>query len=352
MGIALRDLAAPALDRQVAGVACLRGVSVYLPQAIRTSDEVEARIRLASPGVLFPPNIVRRITGIDSRRVAADAEQTSDLAAAAARESLLRAELAPAEVDVLIFAAASQDLAEPATANLVQEKVGTSCPVFDIKNACNSFLCGLQVAEALIATGIHRSVLVATGEIPSRGVKWRVADIEDLRLSFAGYTFGDAGAACVVSAAAGRRGIFYRKFRTVSRYWDIGTMPGGGSMHPRGDEWTYFRGDGARLGEAFASVGPGILEDALRATGTTIDDYARVLVHQVTIPFLRLFCKKTGVPMSKLVLTLPDLGNLAAASMPAQLAVATARGDVRPGDLVAWVGLAGGISIGVLLMEL
>ena len=239
-------------------------------------------------------------------------------------------------MDALIFAAASQDLTEPATANLVQEKLGTSCPVFDIKNACNSFLCGVQVAEAMVATGQYRNVVVATGEIPSRGIKWAVRDFEDLRLSFPGYTFGDAGAAVVVSGAGEQRGIFYREFRTVSRYWDIGTLPGGGSMHPRGEEWTYFRGDGSRLGEAFIAVGPGILEDAFRATGTTIDDYARVLVHQVTIPFLKVFCKKTGVPGDKLVVTLPDLGNMAAATLPVQLALAQARGDVRAAIWWPW----------------
>lgn len=352
MGVALRELEARATPTLVQGIAHLRGTSVYLPETIRSSNEVEARIRAASPGVAFPRDVVRRITGIETRRVAAEHQQTSDLAAAAALRTLKKAEVDPDEIDALIFAAASQDLAEPATANLVQEKVGTSCPVFDIKNACNSFVCGVQVAEALIGTGLHRNVLVASGEIPSRGIKWSVTDFEDLRLSFPGYTFGDAGAAALVSAADGRRGIFYREFRTVSRYWNIGTMPGGGSMHPRGEEWTYFRGDGARLGEAFTSVGPGILEDALRATGTSVDDYARILVHQVTLPFLKIFCKKTGVPMQKLIVTLPEFGNMAAASMPVQLALAEARGDVRPGDLVAWVGLAGGISLGVLLMEL
>jgi 3-oxoacyl-[acyl-carrier-protein] synthase-3 len=324
---------------QPVAIARVAGAAAYLPEGRRTSDELEARIRRESPGVSFPPGIVELVTGIRTRAVAADHEQTSDLAAAAGR-------------DALLFAAASQDLAEPATANLVQEKIGTNCPVFDVKNACNSFICGVQIGEALIAAGTHRTVLVTVGEIPSRGIKWRVRDREDLRLSFPGYTFGDAGAAVVLTAAEGRRGIFYRSFRTVSRFWDIGTLPGGGSMHPRGDEWTYFRGDGSRLGEAFASVGPGILHDALDATGTGIDDYARFFVHQVTMPFLKRFVRQTGVPEERLVVTLPELGNIAAATMPVQLAIAYGRGEIGRGDLVAWVGLAGGISIGVLLMEL
>jgi 3-oxoacyl-[acyl-carrier-protein] synthase-3 len=122
-------------------------------------------------------------------------------------------------------------------------------------------------------------------------------------------------------------------------------------VHPRGDEWSYFRGDGTRLRDAFVAVGPGLLDDALAETGTTIQDYSRILVHQVTMPFLKAFLRHSGVPQEKLVLTLPDFGNMAAASMPIQLAIAQERGEVQPGDLVAWVGLAGGISIGVMLME-
>ena len=337
---------------QLEGIACLRGTSAYLPRDVLTTAELEARLHGANPHLMLPRASVERISGVRARRVASPDEQTSDLAAAAGSISLARAELERGDIDALIFASASQDLTEPATANIVQEKLGTACPVFDVKNACNSFLCGVQIAESLIATRQYRNVLVTTGEIPSRGIKWTLADLDDFRLSFAGFTLGDAGAATVVSPAGVQRGIFYRKFQTVSRFWNIGTVAGGGSIHPRGDEWTYFRGDGTKLGAAVAEIGPGIFHEALRATGTSVDDFARVLVHQVTMPFLRAFCQVTDVPMQKVVLTLPELGNMAAASMPVQLALAQARHEVREGDLVAWVGIASGISLGVVLMEL
>src|SRR3989441_6542060 len=161
----------------------------------------------------------------------------------------------PAEVDLLIYASVSQDLVEPATANIVQEKVGTRCPVFDLKNACNSFLNALQVAEALIQNGTYRTILVTVGELPSRCIKWSLRDREDLRLSFPGYTLGDAGAAALLQPSDNGRGIYYRNFKTASRFWDLGVIPGGGTMHPRGDEWTYIQGDGTRLKDAFFEVG-------------------------------------------------------------------------------------------------
>jgi 3-oxoacyl-[acyl-carrier-protein] synthase-3 len=326
-------------------------VSAYLPPRERTSAEVEQRIRDASPGFTLPPGIIETMTGVRTRRVADDAVATSDLAAAAGRDAILQAGIDAAEVDLLIFASASQDLIEPATANIVQEKVGTACPVFDLKNACNSFLNGLQVAEAMVQNGSHRTVLVTAGEMPSRAVRWRVSDRAEFKESFLGYTLGDAGAAAVVTASDDERGIFYRAFQTVSRYWDIATLPGGGSMHGHGEEFAYFRGDGQRLRRAFRDVGPGILFDALARTETCFADYDRILVHQASMPALDAFMAATGVPREKVVLTLPDYGNMAAASLPVAFALAHDAGEIRDGDLTMWLGLAAGISLGVVLMR-
>jgi 3-oxoacyl-[acyl-carrier-protein] synthase-3 len=330
----------------------LAAVAAELPPAIRTSAELEEMVDSCSPDYAVPSGIVRLMTGIQSRRVAGDEVNASDLAAAAVKRLLAQSETPVAAVDLLIFASASQDLLEPATANIVSHKTGLKCPVMDIKNACNSFINGLQVAEALIAQGGHRCAVVCAGEVPSRAIKVAISDRDDFRLSFPGYTFGDAGAAALLVAADDERGIFYRKFRTHSEYWDVGTLAGGGTMHPRGDEWSYFRGDGTRLRDAFVAVGPDLLTDALAATGTTLDDYRRVFVHQVTMPFLRTFQCLTGIPDDKLVITLPELGNMAAASMPVQCSLAMERHDLQSGDKVAWIGLAGGINLGVMLMEL
>jgi 3-oxoacyl-[acyl-carrier-protein] synthase III len=326
-------------------------VAAYLPPTERTSAEVEALIRAHSPGFEVPHGIVEATTGVKTRRVAPDGVEASDLAAGAAVRVLRQTGTAPDDVDLVIFASASQDLFEPATANILQEKIGTSCPVFDLKNACNSFLNGLQVAESLIQTGHYGTVLVAAGETPSRCIRWTIRSRQEFRLSFPGYTFGDAGAAALLAPSGDRSGIYYRAFKSVSSLWRVGTVPGGGSMHPRGDEYSYFRGEGDRLRRAFMQVGPGILCDALRATATGFDDYRCILVHQVSMPFLTTFVELTGAPREKIVVTLPALGNMAAASMPVAFAMAQERGDIQPGDRVMWIGLAAGISLGVVLMR-
>src|SRR6266550_1112161 len=101
MGVALRELVRSANDRQLEGVARLRGAAVYLPAAVLSSEDLEARVRAESPGVHIPSHAVRRISGVKSRHIAADDEQTSDLAAAAARVSLARADVDRKDVDAL-----------------------------------------------------------------------------------------------------------------------------------------------------------------------------------------------------------------------------------------------------------
>ena len=327
------------------------GTSAYLPPHERTSHEVEEMIRVRSHGVLVPHGIIENSTGIRTRRVAAEDVNSSDLAAEAAKRVLEKTNTSPDQVDLLIFASVSQDLAEPATANIVQEKVGTSSPVFDLKNACNSFLNAMQVAEALIKTGAYRTILVAVGETANKGIRWSVPDRPSFKRSFLGYTLGDAGAAALLVPSADGNGIFYRSFRTVSRYWDTLTVLGGGSMHPRGDEYTYFQGDGSQLKKAFSEIGPGLLFDALATTETSFTDYQHIFVHQVSMPMLNTFLEATAVPREKVVVTIQEFGNMGAASMPVGFALAEERGDIHPGDQVMWIGLASGASVGVVLMR-
>jgi 3-oxoacyl-[acyl-carrier-protein] synthase-3 len=332
--------------------AVIRGIASYLPPACVTSADVEARIRTHSPLCPVPDGIVALVSGVRERRYADEGVYPSDLAAEAARRVLAETGTSPADIDLLIFAAASQDLAEPATANIVQERIGTCAAVFDIKNACNSFMDAVRTAEAFIVAGQYHTILVATGETPSRCIRWDAATRDELQRNFPGYTLGDAGAAAILTLSPDERGIFYGDYQTISRHWEVATIPGGGSRHPRGDEYSYIQGDGAALKNAFVEVGPAILQRALAATETTYDDYAAIIVHQVTLPYHRVFCRVSGIPEEKIPLTLPHLGNMAAASLPVAFVQAREAGQIRPGNRVMFVGMAAGISVGVMMATL
>ncbi|REE94709.1 3-oxoacyl-ACP synthase III family protein [Thermomonospora umbrina] len=329
----------------------ITGVAARLPERLVTGREVEERVARSGGGHRPTPGIVERMTGIRTRHLADDDRQASDLAVAAARRLLDERGLGPADVDLLIFGSASQDLVEPATAHIVSSKLGTRCPVFDVTNACNSFLNAVQIAEALIRTGQHTRVLVCTGEVPSRAVRWRVRDFRQFVEAFPGYTLSDGGAAVLLEPVA-RGGVFHRAFEADSSAWDVGTLPGGGTMHPRDPEYTYFHADGRRLKDAFVSVGTGLFDKALAETGLRWDDFAVVCVHQVAMAYLDELRERTGIPADRLVVTLPEHGNLASATLPFQLATAMGEGRCGPGDKVALLGLGGGVSLGVVFVEL
>lgn len=327
------------------------GIAAALPERVRTSREVEARIAAESPGVRVRPGIIASRTGIVARRVAAEHEQCSDLAVRAARLALAQAGLTVDDVDLLVFAAASQDLIEPATAHIVQHKLGTQCQVLDVKNACNSFLNGLQVAEALVTTGAARHALVVTGEICSRAVRWHVRDAEEFRRFFPGWTMGDAGAAVVLAPAEDGRGIRLRQFAARSAHWPLATIPYGGSMHPRGDEYAYLHGDGPALKDAFVAHGPAILGAMLEGAGIGFDDIDHIFVHQVGVGYHTEMLTATGMPPDKVRGSVSEFGNIASATLPVAHALAVADGTVRSGDRVLWLGMASGISVGLLVLD-
>lgn len=330
----------------------IAGVAASLPVDIRTSAMVEKMVE-DSPGGFKPRSgIVHALSGIRERRVAAEGVQCSDLAVDACRQVLAATGVDLPEVDLLIYASAGQDLIEPATAHIIQSKLGTNCPVFDVKNACNSFLNGVQLAESLIVSGSCKTALVSVGEISSRGVDWKPRNAREFKRNLPGYTMGDAGAAAIVTAVDNDRGIFYRRFSSASDHWNLMTLAGGGSMHPHGDEHNYIRTNGPQLQGVFRKEGLPFLRQAMREANLDFTDFQRIFVHQVTLPYLYDMLDESGIPPDLVEETIINYGNLAAATIPVGMARAFGRGAIGPGDRVLCVGLASGISIGVMMIDL
>ncbi len=331
----------------------IAGVSAHVAEQALSVEAVEARILDSSEGFVPPTGVLGRLTGVRRIHHAGPDTQASDLAAAAARTSLASLDLEIADVDLLVFASASQDLVEPATSHIVADLLGARCPVMDVKNACNSWLNGVQVAEALIAMGQYDRVLVVTGEMPSRAARWSVRDAAQFVESVPGYTMSDAGAAGLVERAApGARGeILHRWFAAESRHWSVGQLPAGGTRHPRDADKGYFVMDGARLRQAFDSVDVEEIHRALKADGLGVEDFVAVAVHQVAMPYLDVFAARLGLRRDLVVETLPDHGNCASATLPLQWQQVERDGLAEQGRPVLLVGLAGGISVGTMAVR-
>ena len=331
----------------------IAGVAHSLPAGRATTTEIERRIAEASGRLPVPRGALETVSGVRARRMVSEGEYSSTLAIAAARDAMAEAGFEAAQIDLLIFAATAQDQIEPATAHIIAAELGVrGASVFDVKNACNSVIDGLRVAEALMARGSALRALVVTGETPTIVARYHVNGVRGFRNAFLGYTVGDAGGAIALEPSDGHRGIFYHHVHSESEHWSISQVPGGGSRHPRGDEFSYAGGDGARLRDAFRSVDSDIGLRVFRETATTRDDYALFLIHQVTAPLADELVERLGLPRERVMFTVAEHGNVAAASLPLGLSLARDAGRVARGDRVLFFGLGAGLSVATLAFVL
>jgi 3-oxoacyl-[acyl-carrier-protein] synthase-3 len=192
----------------------IAGLGYSTPMRCVSSVEIEERIRKAAGRLPVPAGTVGAISGIYGRHVVGPDEFASTLAIAAGRRALDDAGFDAADIDLLVFASTSQDQVEPATAHIVADAMGIGGgSVFDVKNACNSFVDGIRVAEALVATGAVRRPLVVTGETPTLAARYAVHTMREFRRSFLGFRVGDAGGAVVLESSDDDRHII----ETVNR---------------------------------------------------------------------------------------------------------------------------------------
>lgn len=322
----------------------IAGIGTYLPATERTSAESEDRIR--SSGIDIPHGFIERSTGVRSRRIVGPGENASDLAVAAARQALDAAAVPAEEIDLLIFCSASHDVTEPATANIVQAKLGArNAATFDLKNACNSLLSAVDVADAYVRLGRARVVLVATGEAPSLVTSLEFASREDLVTNFAHVTMGDAGGALVLCATeSASQGILATAWINRGEAWELGTVLGGGTMHPREREHLVLRPRSAEL-EAHARrdippVVARVLEAAEWRPGM-VDVFA---CHQhsqrITVELMRVM----GIDPQRAPRPLRYAGNAASANIALALAQAHEEGQLAPGRRVLLCGGSAGFS--------
>lgn len=325
-------------------------VAVHLPDAGMTTAEVEARLAELNDGLVPPPGMIERFTGVGYRHIAPDGWMASDLAVAAARKLLASCGRDVSEIDLIIFAATSADTVEPATAHIVAAKLGARCPVFDLKNACNSVINAIEVANALISGGHYGRVLIACGERLTIATRWRLDSVDELVTAGASHTLSDAGAALLLEASD-TPGVLAHRSVAESAAWSTTAMPvmvgaDGADLRVGAFEIKTFE-----LLAALDRADIAPLIDAVAGLGLTMADFPVVCVHQAALPYLWTFCERAGIRRESTVVTIAEHGNVASASLPLQLTVAAQAGRLRRGDPVALVGLGSGLSLGIVVLR-
>jgi 3-oxoacyl-[acyl-carrier-protein] synthase-3 len=292
--------------------------------------------------------IVER-TGIRFRHIAGPDETTATLARDAARAALAAAGLLATDIDLIVLATATPDQTFPATATKVQAMLGIpDCVAFDVAAVCSGFLYAVQVADAMIRSGVHTRALVIGAETFSRILDW--SDRTTCVL------FGDGAGAIVLEAQASdqpadspdARGILGTKLHADGRHNELLYVDGGpsttgtvGKLRMKGKE--VFRHAVVNL----ASV----LHEALERTGLSAADVDWVVPHQANARILDATARKLGLPADKVVVTVDQHANTSAASVPLALDTAVRDGRIRPGQLVVLEAMGGGFTWGAAVLR-
>ncbi|WP_030573509.1 3-oxoacyl-ACP synthase III family protein [Streptomyces aureocirculatus] len=334
----------------------LATAAVHLPSRYRTMEEARTRIARSGSAFVPPVGLLEDLTGVRGVHEKAESEQASDLAVAAATKALESAGCAIGDVDLLLFTACSQDLIEPATAHIVAAKLGATCPALDVKNACNSVLNGIEIASAFIEAGRYGTVLITCGEACTLAARWDVPSYDAFLRAMPGYTISDAGAALLLTATPvtdGGPGILKATFGADSSAWSACTLAAGGTMHHRlnDPEATYLRLNGDLLRDIVLDF----LPNALEYWGADADDARRsafIAFHQTSVAQYHEVIEKLGLPPYRCLPTVAEHGNTASASLPLQLVTAMESNRLERGDTVTLIGLASGLSAGLVLIRL
>lgn len=324
---------------RAAGIA---GMGIALPERVLTNSDLEKMVDTTDEW------IVTR-TGIRERRVAADGMMTSDLALAAARQALDQAGVAPGQVDLIIVATCTPDMLFPATACLVQDRLGaTRAGAFDLEAACSGFIYGLAVGSQFITTGVYENVLVIGAEVLSRIVNWHDRGTCVL--------MGDGAGAALLRPVSEGYGLLGFHLGSDGSGGDLLKVPAGGARLPaspetlaQGQHYIYMNG---REVFKFAVVTMGeAAEQALARCGLGFEDVDWYVPHQANQRIIDASARRFGFPMEKVVMNLDRYGNTSAASIPIALYEAVAEGKVRRDDVVLAVAFGGGLTWGAAVMR-
>ena len=316
------------------------GIGGYLPERIVTNAELSTRVDTSDAWI-------RERTGITERRQSAEGQHTSDLAVEAARRALAAAGRSAAEVDLIIVGTTTPDLTFPATAAIVQRKLG--CPVgiaFDVQAVCTGFVYALSVAEGFVSRGMAKCALVIGAEQMTKLMDWTDRGTCVL--------FGDGAGAVVLEPQAGEgttadRGLLGFALRCDGAKQDLLYVDGGPSAtgtvgHLRMVGQQVFRHAVVNIAEA--------VEAAAKTAGVTTAEIDWFIPHQANQRILQGVAHRLGISEEKVISTVARHANTSAASIPLAMAEAVEDGRIQPGQLLLLEAMGGGLTWGAAVLRL
>jgi 3-oxoacyl-[acyl-carrier-protein] synthase III len=320
----------------------ITGVGSYVPEKILTNHDLEKMVETSDEWITTR-------TGIKERHIAATDEFTSDMAAKAAERAMKMAGVTAEQIDLVIVATITPDMPFPATACLVQHKIGaTRAAAFDLEAACSGFIYGLEVGQQFIMSRTYNTVLVIGAEKISSIVDWNDRNTCVL--------FGDGAGAAILQNRENSHGLLTAVMGADGGSADLLFMPGGGSRCPatKGSvdaRLHFLRMEGKETFKSAVQAMQSAAQEVLRRCELDISQIKCVIPHQANQRIIDAVGNRLGATPEQLFINLDKYGNTSAASVAIALDEAVAAKKIQRGDLALLVVFGAGLTWGAAVIE-
>lgn len=317
------------------------GTGAYLPDRVVTNQDLEKIVDTSDEWI-------RTRTGINTRRIGGQGDETYRLAAKAAVKALQMAKVSAADIDIIVVATISSHMLMPSCACFVQNEIGASRAfAYDINAACSGFVFALDLADKYIQADSGKKILVIGAETLSSRTNW-----EDRNTCI---LFGDGAGAVVLGHVEGDRGVMGAKLFSDGNLWRLLHMHAAPSCNR---ELVQSESPGAHIvmeGREVFKYAVKAMEEAifvlLEQEQVTLDSIALVVPHQANIRILNKLVERLGIGAEKVFINVQKYGNTSAASIPIALDEANRGGRIQDGDVVLFCSFGGGFTWGAALVR-
>lgn len=317
------------------------GLGCYLPVMKLTNKDLEKMVDTSDEWIMTR-------TGIKERRIAPKEFAASDLGVEAARAAIKDSGLKPEDIDLIITATVTGDMAFPSTSCIIQDKIGAcNSAAFDINAACSGFIFGIITAKQFVDSGLYKNALVIGTEKMTNLVDWQDRSTCVL--------FGDGAGACVIGKSKDRR-IISHFIGCDGSGSNLLRLPAGGSRIPTTEESVkaklhFLKMEGNEVFKIAVKVMADAANKAITKAGLLCSDIDLLIPHQANIRILMAVAKKMGLPEEKIFLNIEKYGNMSSASTAVALAEADKEHRIKKGDNVALVAFGAGLTYGAVVIK-
>ncbi len=322
-------------------IASITGVTTYVPDYILTNEELENTVETTNEWIMSR-------CGVSERRILKDKDKASAyMAAEAAKKLLIKKNISPLDIELIIVATITPDYQYPATANIVSEMIGAkNAWGFDIQAACSSLLSALQTASKFIESGTHKKILVIGSD--------KMSSVVDYTCRKTSILFGDGAGAILLEPSKDETGIIDAKLYADGSGLKQLYQPGGGSMMPPTLESVenkqhYIQMDGKSVFKFAVVKMADVAEEMMQRNNLTADDIAFLTPHQANKRIIEATANRMGVTMDKVMMNIHKYGNTNSATIP--LCLAEWEHKLKKGDNVILTTFGAGFTWGAMYVK-